>query len=108
MIVRIWHGQVPRAKAEEYMALMERVAIPDYRSTAGNLGAMALRRDERKICHVTMLTLWEGRDAIAAFAGEDIEVAKYYDFDRDFLLQLEPTVQHHDVTGAAFAPELSA
>jgi hypothetical protein len=27
--------------------------------------------------------------AIRAFAGDDIRVAKYYDFDKDFLIELE-------------------
>jgi hypothetical protein len=31
------------------------------------------------------------------FAGRDIDRAKYYDFDKDFLLELEPTVRHYEV-----------
>jgi len=34
------------------------------------------------------LTFWESREAIAQFAGENIDVTKYYDFDRGFLLAL--------------------
>ena len=41
--------------------------------------------------------------AIAAFAGEDIEVAKYYPEDRDFLLEFEPHVVHYDVSAQASA-----
>jgi hypothetical protein len=37
-----------------------------------------------------MITFWESENAIRAFAGGDISVAKYYDFDKDFLLELEP------------------
>jgi len=44
-----------------------------------------------------MLTFWESRDAIAKFAGQDIERAKYYDFDKNFLLELEPTVRHYEL-----------
>lgn len=88
------------------MALMADPAIPDYRSTDGNLAAMALRRDEGGVCHVTMLTAWRNLEAIAAFAGEDVEAAKYYDFDRNYLLEMEPTVQHYQVTAAAFGPQL--
>ena len=35
-------------------------------------------------------------DAVRVFAGDDPERAKYYDFDRDFLTELEPTVRHFD------------
>jgi hypothetical protein len=37
-----------------------------------------------------MITFWESEEAIRIFAGDDINVAKYYDFDKDFLLELEP------------------
>ncbi|HEX2680661.1 MAG TPA: hypothetical protein VHM88_24850 [Candidatus Acidoferrales bacterium] len=47
--------------------------------------------------HFTMLTFWQYAEVIAAFAGEDTSVANYYDFERDFLSELEPTVEHHDV-----------
>jgi hypothetical protein len=39
-----------------------------------------------------MITFWESEEAIRAFAGDDINVAKYYDFDKDFLLELESAV----------------
>ena len=39
-----------------------------------------------------MFTLWDDSSAIRRFAGEDLAKAKYYDFDPDFLLELEPEV----------------
>jgi heme-degrading monooxygenase HmoA len=47
-----------------------------------------------------ILTLWESRAAIEAFAGADIEKAKYYAEDKDFLLEFEPTVTHYEVSAA--------
>jgi len=38
-----------------------------------------------------MLTFWESEHVIRAFAGGDISVAKYYDFDKDFPLEMEPS-----------------
>jgi hypothetical protein len=43
------------------------------------------------------LTHWESRLAIEAFAGKDIARAKYYPEDSGFLLEFEPTVQHHEL-----------
>lgn len=100
MIARVWNGRVPRAKAAEYLSLMESVALPDYKSIAGNLGAWCLHRDEGDIVHVQMLTFWSDLDAIRRFAGEDHEKAKYYDFDADFLLEFEPGVVHWEAAGA--------
>ena len=101
MIARRWHGRIPAAKGGEYLRLMAAVGLPDYRSTAGNLGSWCLSRSEGEILHVEMFTLWENMAAIRRFAGDDVEAAKYYDFDPDFLLELEPRVIHFHVLGEA-------
>ena len=44
-----------------------------------------------------MVTFWESEEAIRSFAGDDISVAKYYDFDKDFLLELEPCSTHYEM-----------
>jgi heme-degrading monooxygenase HmoA len=96
MITRIWHGRTTTAKSDEYLNLMRTVAIPDYRSIPGNKGAYALRRIEGDTAHFLMVTFWEYEDAVRAFAGDDIRVAKYYDFDKSLLLELEPTSSHYE------------
>lgn len=97
LIARIWHGAVKKQRSDEYLRLMRTVALPDYRSVRGNLGAYALRREDGDVVHFLMLTFWQSLEAIAAFAGDEISRAKYYDFDNDFLLELEPTVEHYEV-----------
>ena len=101
MIARRWHGRVPAAKADEYLKLSKDVGLADYRSTKGNRGAWCLYRREGDVAHVEMFTLWEDLEAIARFAGDEVTKAKYYDFDPDFLLELEPEVVHFDVIEAA-------
>jgi hypothetical protein len=96
MVTRIWHGATPLSKSDDYLTLMRTVAIPDYRSTPGNKGAYALRRIEGGTAHFLMVTFWESEVAVRAFAGDDINVAKYYDFDKDFLLELEPCSSHYE------------
>ena len=97
MIARRRHGRVPAAKAEEYLRLMREVGLADYRSTAGNRAAWCLHRPEADVVHVEMFTLWDDLEAIHRFAGDDLVKAKYYDFDPDFLLELEPEVTHFQV-----------
>jgi heme-degrading monooxygenase HmoA len=97
MIARIWHGATPATKSDEYLNLMRTVALRDYRSTPGNKGAYALRRIEGDTAHFLMVTFWESEVAIRAFAGDDIGVAKYYDFDKDFLIELEPGSTHYEM-----------
>lgn len=97
MIARAWHGVVSKERSIEYLDLMRTVALPDYRSVPGNLAAYALRREEGEVVHFLMLTLWESMEAISTFAGPEVSAAKYYGFDKDFLQELEPTVQHYEV-----------
>ena len=97
MIARTWHGVTPATKADEYLDLMLAVAVPDYKAIPGNRGATVLRRIEGDVAHFLLLTLWDSIDAIRQFAGDDIEQAKYYDFDADYLLELEPNVTHYEV-----------
>jgi hypothetical protein len=97
MIARRWHGRVPAARAAEYLKLMKDVGLKDYGSTAGNRGAWCLHRVDGNVVHVEMFTLWDSVEAISGFAGDELTKAKYYHFDPDFLLELEPEVIHFEV-----------
>ncbi len=99
MIARMWHGKVPTSKAKAYRKFINERAIPDYRSVEGNLSVHILERLEGDITHFITLTFWESLNAIKGFAGQDINVAKYYPEDKDFLLEFEPTVVHYEVVG---------
>ncbi|TNE63688.1 MAG: antibiotic biosynthesis monooxygenase [Alphaproteobacteria bacterium] len=100
MIARIWTGEVPAEKAEAYLHLMRDVAIPDYKSVGGNQGAWCLYRPTGNgRVSVTMLTHWQDMDAIKRFAGDRPEVAKFYDFDKEYLVEWGRTVDHYEVFG---------
>jgi len=98
MIARIWHGMVPISKTDEYLDLMRRIALPEYVATRGNRGAWCLYRTEADVTHFEMLTFWDDTDAIKRFAGDDYSMAKYYDFDSDYLIEMEPHVQHYEIS----------
>jgi heme-degrading monooxygenase HmoA len=100
MIGRTWHGRVPAAKADAYHAYLFRTGVPDYEATPGNRGVHVLRRIEGDVAHFLLLSLWDSYDAIRAFAGEEIERARYYPEDAEYLLELEPTVTHYEVLTA--------
>lgn len=97
MIARMWHGRVPTSKAQAYGEYLNAHAIPDYRSVEGNLSVHILERQEGDVTHFITLTFWKDIDAIKAFAGDEVERAKYYPEDRDYLLEFEPTVVHYEV-----------
>jgi hypothetical protein len=88
---------VPVSKGEEYRDLMRRIALPEYLATRGNRGAWCLYRMEADVTHIEMLTFWEDTDAIKRFAGDDYSMAKYYDFDCDYLIEMEARVRHYEM-----------
>lgn len=99
MIVRMWHGRVPASKAKAYREFVTARAIPDYQSVEGNISVHILERADGDITHFITLTFWKDMESIKTFAGDDVETAKYYPEDKDFLLEFEPTVVHYEVVG---------
>ena len=97
MIARMWHGAVPRDKADAYLLYLKRTGVSSLRATPGNRGVSLLRQDEGAASHFLVISYWDSREAIRAFAGDDPEAARYYPEDADYLLELEPRVTHYEV-----------
>ena len=97
MIARTWHGVVPAEKSDAYHEYLLETGLPDYQGTPGNRGVYIFRRMEGDTAHFLLLTLWDSFDAIRAFAGPDVERAKYYPEDEAFLLEKVPMVTHYEV-----------
>lgn len=97
LIARIWHGSTQIDRADEYADYLERTGAHECRATPGNRGVYVLRRIHNGRAEFTFVSLWDSIDAIKRFAGDDYEKAHYYPEDRDFLLELEPFVDHYDV-----------
>lgn len=97
MIARVWHGVTAEEQGEEFLEYVKRTGVPGLGSTPGNLGVTVFRRVEQGKVHFLLTSYWESREAIANFAGPDIEKARYYPEDEKYLLELEPTVNHYEV-----------
>lgn len=106
MITRIWHGRTQTAHAAVYRQYVIDTGIPDYLATPGNLGAQIWQRTEGDITHIWTVSWWDSYDHIKAFAGDDIEKARYYEEDKKYLLEFEPQVMHCDTYG--FVPGVPA
>jgi heme-degrading monooxygenase HmoA len=100
MIARIWRGAVRAADAPAYAAYVQRTGIEGYQRTPGNRGAWLLWRIDGDRAEFVTVSLWESRDAIEGFAGQDIEKAVFYPEDDQFLTERDLTVQHYEVAGA--------
>jgi heme-degrading monooxygenase HmoA len=107
MIARTWHGMVPADRGDQYQTYLERTGIPDLRATPGNRGVWVLRRTDGGRTHFLLVSLWESIESIRAFAGDEVERARYYPEDAEFLLELEPQVTHYDVVTYPAAAEVN-
>ncbi len=99
MIARLWRGETRTEDADAYEQLLQATGVRDYRATPGNLGVCLLRHRHNGRTEFALLTLWDRRESIEAFAGKQIELARYYDEDKDYLLDFRKTVEHFDVAG---------
>ena len=98
MIARMWRGWVHTDRIDEYVDIVERTGMSEYRATPGNQGAQLLTRDlgDGRTELIT-LSWWDDLDQIRAFAGDDITIAKYYPEDDAYLVDRETTVSHFEV-----------
>ena len=94
----MWRGVVRTEDAEEYAAYINETGMAEYAETPGNQGAWMLRRDDGDRSEIITFSLWDSRDSIKAFAGEDIEAGVYYPEDERFLLE-KGGITHYEVVG---------
>jgi heme-degrading monooxygenase HmoA len=102
VIARIWRGWVATERVDDYVGYIEGTGIAEYLRTPGNLGAQMLTRDLGDgRTEVLTLSWWESLESVRGFAGDDIEVAKLYPEDDDYLVDREVTVTHYEVASSA-------
>jgi heme-degrading monooxygenase HmoA len=102
MIARTWRGAVRTADADAYAAYIGRTGIAEYAACSGNRGAWLLRRDLGDgLTEIVTMSLWESRESIVEFAGEDIEKAVFYPEDDRYLVERDVTVKHFEISAEA-------
>ncbi|HLM55883.1 MAG TPA: antibiotic biosynthesis monooxygenase family protein [Pyrinomonadaceae bacterium] len=97
VVAREWKGRVASARADDYHSYLLG-GVAKLRSTRGCLGVQVMRRDEAGAVGFTVISYWESREAIKAYAGQDIEKPHHLPKDRELLLELPTRVLHYDVT----------
>lgn len=97
MVARIWKGAVRSEDGDEYAQYIRETGFSEYAGTAGNRGAWMLRRDKGEVTEFVTFSLWDSRDSIRAFAGDDIDKAVFYPEDDRFLVERDDRVAHYEV-----------
>jgi heme-degrading monooxygenase HmoA len=76
---------------------MRRTGVAEMRGTPGNRGVSILQRTSEGRTEFLFTSRWESWDAIRRFAGPEPERAVYYPEDREFLMAMDPHVEHFEV-----------
>jgi hypothetical protein len=98
MIARRWRGRVRASDHDAYLRYVEATGIAALRTTPGNGGVFVFRHldEATDTSEIEVVSLWRDRGSIAAFAGENIEVARFFPDDDRYLIERELTVRHDD------------
>jgi heme-degrading monooxygenase HmoA len=97
VIARTWKGWTRAEDIDRYVEYVNATGVPGLAGTAGNRGVYIYQRIDDDRAEMVVTSLWESRDAIHGFAGDDIERAVFYPEDDEFLVDREWTCTHYDV-----------
>ena len=97
MIARIWWGRTKAEDYEDYVTYLEESGVPALEDTPGNQGVLVLRRIEGEEAEFGVISFWTSLDDVKAFAGEDVDTARYFPEDKRYLLEFTPKLKHFDV-----------
>jgi len=95
-IARVWHGRVKKERADEYGKYIGD-AITKFRSIPGNRGYQLMRESAGAEEHFSVISYWDSREAIHAYAGADITKVRPLPKDPEFLIDAEPNVRNYDL-----------
>ena len=94
-VARVWHGQVPAARGDEYEKYLYENGVKKILATPGNLGAQVLRRTVGDRADFVVISFWPSEEAIRAWAGENLTKTRLMPRDPEFLIEPELEVKHY-------------
>jgi heme-degrading monooxygenase HmoA len=97
VIARVWTGRTKAEDYDSYLAYLEESGVAALKATAGNRGVMVLRRLHGAEAEFSVMSFWDSLDDVKAFAGEDVDAARYFPDDERFLLDFPPRLKHFEV-----------
>jgi heme-degrading monooxygenase HmoA len=97
MIARLWTAEVGRAHARTYADHLKSQVLPTLRKIDGYIGARLLERETSNGVEIVVITLWQSLDAIAKFAGPDLEQAVVSNDILSLFLRYDQHVRHYNV-----------
>lgn len=97
VIARHWRGLVKPGLADRYINHLRTETLPQLSLIPGFITAAILRRETAGGTEFVILTRWESLDAIAAFAGRDVEVAVVPESVQQLMVEYDRRARHYEV-----------
>ena len=101
MIARTWSGRTKKEHTQAYLKIVRETGIIGLEATPGNQGAWLLHRTDGDETEYLVISLWDSLESIKAFAGDDVDKARYYPQDDSYLLDKAQMVCHYEVAHSA-------
>jgi heme-degrading monooxygenase HmoA len=97
VISRHWRGRTKYGQDHAYIEHLKADTFPKIRAIPGFVSASILKRDGPDGSEFEIVTVWQSRSAIEAFAGQDIEAAVVSDAAQAMLAAFDQRVRHYEV-----------
>jgi heme-degrading monooxygenase HmoA len=97
MIARIWNAVADRDRFPSYAQHLENEVISRLRTLDGYEGALLLHRQTGDATELMVVTFWQSRQAITAFAGPNVEQAVVAPRATALLRDYDRSVRHYEI-----------
>jgi antibiotic biosynthesis monooxygenase (ABM) superfamily enzyme len=97
LIARVWRGATLAEHGAEYAAYLEDTGMRRARDLPGARGTLVLRRERTGYAEFETILLFDSLADVAAFAGDELDLAVFFPEDDRYLVERELEVRHYDV-----------
>jgi antibiotic biosynthesis monooxygenase (ABM) superfamily enzyme len=97
VIARVWRGATLAEHADEYAAYLEEEGMRPARELPGARGTLVLRRERAGYAEFETILLFDSLEDVKGFAGDDLELAVFFEKDDAYLIERDLEIRHYEV-----------
>jgi heme-degrading monooxygenase HmoA len=97
MIARHWRGLAQSKYADVYVEHLRTETFPQLARIPGFVSASILRREVGAGTECLVVTVWESIEAIAQFAGPDVEAAVVPEKVKALMVEFDRRARHYEI-----------
>jgi antibiotic biosynthesis monooxygenase (ABM) superfamily enzyme len=97
VIARVWRGATLAEHGDEYAAYLEETGMRNAREIPGARGTLVLRRERAGYAEFETILLFESMADVRGFAGDELDLAVFFEKDEQYLVERDLEVRHYEV-----------